>query len=115
MHAHATSDGLQGPFSINTPAGTGRQVAPTSAQASEGVPAMAFGFGGPPRHHPLDSAPSQAAWHTGCYGKAHGAVAPEAYVPRMVDQGCALEEDHGSFLGPGWGEETPGAELFQEP
>ena len=41
--------------------------------------------------------------------------APEAYVPRMVDQGCALEKDHGSFLGPGWGEEVPGAELFQEP
>ena len=42
-------------------------------------------------------------------------VAPEAYVPRMVNQGCALEEDHGSFLGPGWGEETPKAELFWEP
>ena len=33
----------------------------------------------------------------------------------MVDQGRALEEDHGSFLGPGWGEEPPEAELFQEP
>ena len=76
---------------------------------------MAFGFGGPPCNHPQDGTPSQAAWHAGRYGEAHGAVAPEAYVPRMVDQGCALEEDHGSFLGPGWGEETPGAELFQEP
>ena len=42
-------------------------------------------------------------------------MAPEAYVSHMVDQGHAQEEDHGSFLGPGWGEETPEAELFQEP
>ena len=33
----------------------------------------------------------------------------------MVDRECALEEDHGSFLGPGWSEETPEAGLFQEP
>ena len=42
-------------------------------------------------------------------------AAPEAYVPRMVDQGYNLEEDHGSFLGPGWEEEATEAELFQEP
>ena len=51
----------------------------------------------------------------GHYNEAFGAAAPEAYVPHMVDQGRALEEDHGPFLGPGWGEETPEAELFQEP
>ena len=33
----------------------------------------------------------------------------------MVDRECALEEDHGSFLGPGWEEETPEPEPFQEP
>ena len=76
---------------------------------------MALGPGGLPRHHPQDNAPSRAAWRIGHYGEAHGMVAPEAYVPRMVDRECALEEDHGSFPGPGWSEETPEAELFQEP
>ena len=51
----------------------------------------------------------------GHYGEAFGAAAPEAYVPHMMDQGHAQEEDHGQFLGPGWGDETPEAELFQEP
>ena len=76
---------------------------------------VAFGFGRSPRHHPQDGAPSQAAWHAGHYSGVNGAATLEAYVPRMVDQGCALEEDHGSFLRPGWGEETPEVELFQEP
>ena len=51
----------------------------------------------------------------GHYDEVFGVVAPEAYGPHMVDQGHAQEEDHGSFLGPGWGEETPEAELCQEP
>lgn len=51
----------------------------------------------------------------GHYDETHGAVAPETYVPHMVDQECVPEEDHGSFLGPGSGEEAPEAELFQEP
>ena len=115
IRAHATSSGLQGLFSANASVGTGRQVAPAPSSASEGVHAAAFGFGRPPRHHPQDDAPSRTAWHAGRYGKVHEAVDPEAYVPRMVDQGCVLEEDHGSSLGPGWGEEAPEAELFQEP
>ena len=49
------------------------------------------------------------------YGAAFGMTALEEYVPHMMDQGHAQEEDHGSFLGPSWGEETPEAELFQEP
>ena len=51
----------------------------------------------------------------GHYSEALGAAPPEAYMPLMVGQECALEEDHGSFLGPGWEEETPEAEPFQEP
>ena len=51
----------------------------------------------------------------GHYSEAHGAVAPKAYVPHMVDRECALEEDHGSFLGPGWEEETPESKPFQGP
>ena len=51
----------------------------------------------------------------GHYGETFGAATLEAYVPHMVDQEFALEEDHGSFLGPGWEEEMPEAEPFQEP
>ena len=51
----------------------------------------------------------------GHYGEVIEAADSEAYVPHMVDQEYALEEDHGSFLGPGWGEEMPEAEPFQEP
>ena len=42
-------------------------------------------------------------------------TAPEAYVPRMMDQEYTPEDDPGSFLGPGWEEEALGAEAFQEP
>ena len=77
--------------------------------------AAAFGLGGPPRHHIQGDAPSQTAWHAGRYSEVHEAVAPEAYVPRMVDQGRELEEGHGSFLRPGWDKAAPEAELFQEP
>ena len=42
-------------------------------------------------------------------------VVLEAYVFHMVDRGYMREEDHGSFLGSGWEEEVPEAELFQEP
>ena len=51
----------------------------------------------------------------GHYSEAFGAATLEAYVPHMVDREYALEDDHDSFLGPGWEEETPEAEPFQEP
>ena len=51
----------------------------------------------------------------GHYGEVFGAATSEAYVPHMVDREYALEDDHGSFLGPGWEEEMPEAEPFQEP
>ena len=51
----------------------------------------------------------------GHYGEVFEVVALEAYVPRMVEREYALEDDPGSFLGPGWEEETPEAEPFQEP
>ena len=75
----------------------------------------AYGPSGPPPYRPQDGASSRTAWRAEHYGEAFGVVTPEAYVPHMVDREYALEEDHGSFLGPGWGEETPEAELFQEP
>ena len=51
----------------------------------------------------------------GHYGEVFGVTAPEAYVPRMMDQEYTPEDDPGSFLGPGWEEEALGAEAFQEP
>ena len=51
----------------------------------------------------------------GVLGEAFGAATLEAYVPHMVDRGYMMEEDHVSFLGSGWEEETPEAEPFQEP
>src|SRR3954463_4961962 len=49
------------------------------------------------------------------YSAAFGVAAPEEYVPRMMDQGHAHEGEQGSLLSPSWGDETPEAELFQEP
>ena len=60
-------------------------------------------------------ASSRTAWHTGHYSEAFGVAAPEEYVPHMMDQGHAQEDEHGSLLGPSWGDEAPEAELFQEP
>ena len=42
-------------------------------------------------------------------------AAPEEYVPHMMDQGRAHEDEQGSLLGPSWGDETPEAKLFHEP
>ena len=51
----------------------------------------------------------------GHYGEAFGARASEAYVPRMMNQEYAPEDDPGSFLELAWEEEALGAEAFQEP
>ena len=42
-------------------------------------------------------------------------TAPKAYVPRMMDQGYAPEDDPGLFIGEDWGEGTLGAGAFHEP
>ena len=80
--------------------------------ASEGGLAAAHDPSGPSRHHRQVGASSRAAWHTRHYNEAFGVAAPEEYVPHMMDQGHAQEEDHSSFLGPSWGEETPEAEIL---
>ena len=82
---------------------------------SEGVRIAAYGPGGPPPYYPQDGALGQATWSVGHYDEVFGAAASEAYAPHMVDREYALEDEHGSFLGPGWEEETPEAEPFQEP
>lgn len=56
-----------------------------------------------------------ATWSVGHHGEVFGVTAPEAYVPHMMDQGYALEDDLGSLIGEEWGEGALGAEAFQEP
>ena len=68
-----------------------------------------------PRYHPQDAALGLATWSVGHYGEVFGVTAPEAYVPRMMDQYYAQEDDPGSFIGEGWEEEALGVEAFQEP
>ena len=68
-----------------------------------------------PRYHPQDAAQGQATWSVGHYGEVFGVTAPEAYVPRMMDQEYAAEDDPGSFLGEYWDEGTQEVEAFQEP
>ena len=48
----------------------------------------------------------------GHFGEVFEATASEAYVPRMVDQEYPMEDDPGSFVKPGWEEETPEVEPF---
>ena len=57
----------------------------------------------------------RATWSVGHFGEAFGAMAKEAYVPRMMNQEYRPEDDPGLFLEPGWEEEALGAEAFQEP
>ena len=56
-----------------------------------------------------------ATWSMGHHGEGFGVTAPEAYVPRMVDQGYAPEDDISSFVGEDWGEGALGVKAFQEP
>ena len=57
----------------------------------------------------------RATWSVGHHGEVFGVTAPEAYVPRMMDQGYAPEDDPGAFIGEDWGEGALGAEAFQGP
>ena len=56
-----------------------------------------------------------ATWSVRHHGELFEVTAPEAYVPRMMDQGYAPEDVLGSFIGEDWGEGALGAEAFQEP
>ena len=66
-----------------------------------------------PPYHP--GAPSQATWSVGHLSEVSVAMAPEAYVARMMDQEYTPEDDPGLFLEPGWEEKILEAEAFQEP
>ena len=93
----------------------GGPVAPTPPLMSMATSVAPHGPSEASRYHPQDAALGQATWSVGHYGEVFGVAAPEAYVPRMMDQEYTSEDDPGSFLGPGWEEEALGAEAFQEP
>ena len=57
----------------------------------------------------------RGTWSVGHHSEVFGVTAPEAYVPHMMDQGYAPEDDLGSFIGEDWGQGALGAEAFQEP
>ena len=44
------------------------------------------------------------AQSVGHHGEVFRVTAPEAYVPRMMDQGYTPEDDIGPFIGEDWGE-----------
>ena len=56
-----------------------------------------------------------ATWSVGHHDKVFGVTAPESYVPRMMDQEYAPEDDPGLFLGEDWEEGALEVEAFQEP
>ena len=67
------------------------------------------------RYHPEDATLGRATWSVGHHGEVFGVTALEAYVPRMMDQGYAPEDNPGSFIREEWGEGALGVEAFQEP
>ena len=82
---------------------------------SAGTSVTTCGPSGVPPYHPQGGALGQAMWSVGHFGEVFGAMALEAYVPRVMDQEYAPEDDPSSFLESGWEEETLEAEAFQEP
>ena len=103
MHARAASSGLQGHPNAGQAVSPGPAAAlPPPLAIEEGL-ATTRGPGGPPRYHPQEGASSSTAWHAGRCGAAFGMAAPEEYVPHMMDQGRAHEDEQGSLLGASWG------------
>ena len=51
------------------------------------------GPGRMPYYHPQDAIMGGATWSMGHHGEVFGVTAPEAYVPRMMDQEYTPEDD----------------------
>ena len=96
MHAHAAPSGLQGHPNAGQAVSTGPAAALPLPLAREGL-ATTHGPGVPPRYHPQVGASSRTAWHVEHYGAAFRMAAPEEYVPHMMDQGRAHEDEQGSL------------------
>ena len=99
--ARTAPSGFQGHSNANLALSAWPPTAPPPPLTFEGGSTAAHGPAEPPRYHSQVGIVSRTAWHMGHYGEAFRAAAPEAYVPHMMDQGHAQEEDHGQLLGPG--------------
>ena len=99
VHAGAAPSGLQGHPNAGQAVSTGPAATPLPPLAIKEGLATTHGPDGPSRYHPQAGASSRTAWHAGRYGMAFGMAAPEEYVPHMMDQGRAHENEQGSLLG----------------
>lgn len=90
-------------------------LAPAPPLLGAGTSTATYGPDGMQPYHPRGGTLGRATWSVGHYGEVFEAAAPEAYLPRMVDQEYMLEDDPGSFLELGWEEEALEAGTFREP
>ena len=100
---HAPSSVPGGLVNTSTAAGARGSTAPMPPATSMCTSVAFHGRSEMPRYHPQDAALGRATWSVGHYGEVFGVTAPEAYVPRMMDQGYAPEDDLGPFTGEDWG------------
>ena len=111
-HNHAPS-GVPGGFvNTSTAGGAGGSAAPMPPATSMSTSVASHGPSGMSCYHPQDATLGWATWSVGHYGEVFGVTAPEAYVPRMMDQEYAPEDDPGLFLGEDWEEGTLEVEAF---
>lgn len=91
--------GAPGSFvNIGVTSSTGRPIALAPPPMSAGTSVATRGPSGVPAYHPQDGMLGRATWSVGHFGEVFGVKASEAYVPHMMDQEYALEDDPGLFL-----------------
>ena len=98
-HVRVPSTTPGGFININTASGVGGSDSPVPPATSTGASIALHGPSRMPRYHPQDATLGRATWSVGHHDELFGVTAPEAYVPRMMDQEYALEDDPGSFIG----------------
>ena len=86
---HAPS-GVPGGFvNTSTAGGSGGSAAPMPPATSMSTSVASHGPSGMSRYHPQDATLGRGTWSVAHYGEVFGVTAPEAYVPRMMDQDYA--------------------------
>ena len=98
-HIRAPSTTPGGFINISTASGAGGSDSPMPHAAGTGASVASHGPSRMPFCHPQGATMGRATWSVGHHGDVFGVTAPEAYVPRMMDQGYAPEDDPGSFIG----------------
>ena len=99
--ARALSGAPGGLVDINMTHDGGHPAAPAPPHMVVGTGVAAYGPIGAPPCHPQDSMTGRPTWSVGHFGEVFEATASEAYVPRMMNQEYAPEDDTSSFLEPG--------------